>query len=104
MRQMPTKRFALCALAVALLVWAASEPGLGGSQQPAGQKNENAMPRIARVSPPEAKGAVEVSVAINPTRPDHMVAVSIAKMGKHPGITDFAYVTDDAGRTWKAVP
>src|SRR5262249_32303501 len=60
--------------------------------------------RVVRVTPPEATGAVEVSVAINPTNPDHMVAVSIARMKDHPGITDFAYVTSDAGQTWKMVP
>jgi hypothetical protein len=43
-------------------------------------------------------------VAINPTNPDHLVAVSIARLKDHPGITDFAYVSNDAGRTWKTVP
>lgn len=62
------------------------------------------VPRVVRVSPPEANGAVEVSVAINPTKPDHLIAVSIAKMKEHPGITDFAYVSTDAGRSWKTVP
>ena len=56
------------------------------------------------VSPPDAKGAVEVSIAINPTNPDHMIAVSIANMKKHPGISDFAYVTNDGGRTWQVSP
>ncbi|HYV36302.1 MAG TPA: sialidase family protein [Gemmataceae bacterium] len=86
---------------VALLL---AEPAPGDGQPPAAQSDTAAMPRIARVTPPEATAAVEVSVAINPTKPDHMVAVSIAKMKKHPGISDFAYVTNDAGRTWKMVP
>ena len=60
--------------------------------------------RIVRVSPPEARGAVEVSVAINPTNPDHLVAASVARVKEHPGITDFAYVSTDTGRTWKMVP
>jgi hypothetical protein len=60
--------------------------------------------RVVRVSPPQAKGAVEVSVAINPTNPDHLIAVSIARMKDHPGITDFAYVSNDAGRSWKMIP
>jgi hypothetical protein len=76
----------------------------GIGQTPAGDKKPAPAPRLARVSPPEAVGAVEVSVAINPTNPDHMVAVSIARMKDHPGITNFAYVTTDAGRTWKMVP
>src|SRR6516165_1634679 len=69
-----------------------------------GEKQSGPVPRVARVSPPEAVGAVEVSVAINPTNPDHMIAASIARMKQHPGITDFAYVTNDAGRSWKTVP
>jgi hypothetical protein len=73
-------------------------------QTPAGDKKPAPAPRLARVSPPEAFGAVEVSVAINPTNPDHMVAASIARMKDHPGITNFAYVTTDAGRAWKMVP
>ena len=48
--------------------------------------------------------AVEVSVAINPTNPDHLIAVSIARLANHPGISDFAYVSIDAGKTWKVVP
>jgi hypothetical protein len=60
--------------------------------------------RVVRVSPPDAFGAVEVSAAINPTNPDHLIAVSIARMKAHPGITDFAYVSTDGGRTWKTVP
>jgi hypothetical protein len=70
----------------------------------ADDKKNRPVLRSTRVSPPEAVSAVEVSVAINPTNPDHMIAVSIARMPNHPNITDFAYVTTDAGRTWKIVP
>jgi hypothetical protein len=70
----------------------------------ADDKKTGPIPRIVRVTPDEAAAAVEVSVAINPTNPDHMIAVSIARMRAHPGISDFAYVTSDAGRTWKMVP
>jgi hypothetical protein len=69
-----------------------------------GARKAGPAPRVSRVTPPEAAGAVEVSVAINPTNPDHMIAVSIARMREHPGISNFAYVTQDAGRTWKMVP
>jgi hypothetical protein len=79
-------------------------PVAGDNQAPAGDRKTGPAPRVARVTPPEAIGAVEVSVAMNPTNPDHMVAVSVARMKEHPGITDFAYVTHDAGRTWKTVP
>jgi hypothetical protein len=76
----------------------------GNCQAPAGEAKTKPVPRVVRVSPPEAVGAVEVSVAINPTNPDHMIAASIARIREHPGITDFAYVTIDAGRSWKTVP
>jgi alpha-glucosidase len=76
----------------------------GASQGRAEGKKAGPVPRLVRVSPPEAKGAVEVSVAINPTNPDHLVAVSVARMKDHPGVTDFAYVSNDAGRSWKTVP
>lgn len=68
--------------------------------------DDRAAPRpcISRVTPPEAERAVEVSVAINPTNPDHLIAVSIARLAKHPGISDFAYVSTDAGKTWNAIP
>src|SRR5262245_56812143 len=79
----------LLALAVGLGL-AAPEPRDG--RAPADEPRPAPVPRVTRVSPPEATGAVEVSVAINPTNPDHMVAASIARMKEHPGITDFAYV------------
>ncbi|MBI3409581.1 MAG: exo-alpha-sialidase [Planctomycetes bacterium] len=74
------------------------------SDSRAGDKKSSPGPRVVTVTPPDAMGAVEVSVAINPTNPDHMIAVSIARMKEHKDISDFAYVTNDAGRTWKTVP
>jgi hypothetical protein len=73
-------------------------------ERPKPDAKSAAVPRPVRVSPPEARDAVEVSVAINPTRPDHLIAVSIARVKEHPGISDFAYVSTDAGRSWKMVP
>jgi hypothetical protein len=74
------------------------------SQASADDTRPGPVPRVVRVTPPEANAAVEVSVAINPTNPDHLVAVSIARRQEHPGISDFAYVTTDAGQNWKMVP
>jgi hypothetical protein len=91
--------------APAVLLILVSLTNLAQSQVGPGENKAGVIPPVVRVSPPEAAGAVEVSVAINPTNPDHMIAVSIARMKEqHPGITNFAYVTTDAGRTWKAVP
>jgi hypothetical protein len=89
----PCYRFAMPAFAGVVLASVVAS----GSDGPS-------VPRPVRVSPPEAKGAVEVSVAINPTKPDHLIAVSIARMKEQPGITNFAYVSTDAGKSWKTVP
>ena len=75
-----------------------------GTQGRAEDKTKGPPSRVVRVTPPEAKGAVEVSVAINPTNPDHLIGVSIGRLNDHPGITDFAYVSNDAGRSWKMIP
>ena len=45
----------------------------------------------------EARSPAEVSVAINPQNPDHMIAASIQRFPKEvPSTTDFSYVTTDA--------
>src|SRR5260221_464836 len=51
--------------------------------------------QVVRVTEPKARGPVEVSVAINPTNPDHIVGVS------QQGPTNVSYVSKDAGKTWK---
>jgi hypothetical protein len=75
-----------------------------GEPNVAQEKPALSGPRVTRVSEAEAKGAVEVSVAINPTNRDHLIAASIATMKNRPGITNYAYVSTDAGRSWKTVP
>src|SRR5262249_21824498 len=99
---LPRKLGGLLALLTVSVGLLTSAPG--ANQGRAEGKKPGPVSRVARVSPPEAKGAVEVSVAINPTNPDHLVAVSIARMKDHPGVTDFAYVSNDAGRSWKTIP
>lgn len=69
------------------------------SQAPAGP-----VPKVVRVTPPEITGAVEVSVGINPTNPDHLIAASIGRVREHPLVTDYAYVSNDVGKSWKLVP
>ncbi len=99
---LPRKLGGLLSLLAVSLGFLTSAPG--GNTSRAEGKKTGPVPRIVRVSPPEAKGAVEVSVAINPTNPDHLVAVSVARLKDHPGVTDFAYVSNDAGRSWKTFP
>src|SRR6266700_2313044 len=69
----------------------APNPSIG--QAPDGVKKTAPVPRVVRVTPSEATGAVEVSVAINPTNPDHMIAASIARVKGNPSVTNYAYVT-----------
>src|SRR5438128_8860045 len=76
----------------------------GGSQTPVGEKKTGPTHRITRVTEPDAKGAVEVSVAINPTNPDHLIAASIQSFKPNPYTTNYVYVSTDGGRKWKTVP
>src|SRR5262249_14429881 len=60
--------------------------------------------QIVRVTDAEAKSPIEVCVAINPTKPDHIVAVSFqAGVKGEPRFSNYYYVSDDAGRSWKTV-
>ena len=55
---------------------------------------------VVRVSSPETPAPVETSVAINPIKPSHIIAVALGPMrGK--GTSDIAFVTEDGGHTWK---
>ncbi|MCS7046287.1 MAG: exo-alpha-sialidase [Gemmataceae bacterium] len=61
--------------------------------------------RVVRVSEPEARDPVEVSIAINPTNPDHVIAVSLAQGPKKAlaRTSNYAYVSTNGGRSWKTV-
>lgn len=73
------------------------------ASKPAG--NDSAKHQVVRVTDPEARRPCEVSVAINPTNPDHVVAVSMqAGRPGGPRSSNYAYVSTDGGRTWKTVP
>lgn len=59
---------------------------------------------VVDVTPGDARRPAEVSVAINPTNPDHVIAAML--QGGAPGqarVTNFAYTSVDGGLTWKAV-
>jgi hypothetical protein len=61
------------------------------------QEKPAALHRVVRVTDPKAPRPVEVSVAINPTNPDHIVAAS------QQGGSNVSYASKDAGKTWKTV-
>jgi hypothetical protein len=57
---------------------------------------------VVRVTPPEALRPVEVSVAINPTNLDHVVAVALqAGRPGQPRTSNYSFTSIDGGKTWK---
>ena len=61
--------------------------------------------RVVDLTPADARRPAEVSVAINPTNPDHAIAVLLQAGG--PGearVTNWSFVSHDGGLRWKAVP
>ncbi len=60
--------------------------------------------KVVRVSPPDAKQPGEVSVAINPVYPDHVVVSSFqsAKPAKYHS-NNYTYNSNDGGLTWKMI-
>lgn len=57
---------------------------------------------VVRVTGPDARGAVEVAVAINSTNPDHIVAASNQARPEDSSAVHM-YVSNDGGLTWKDV-
>lgn len=60
--------------------------------------------RVVQVSPENARSAVEVSIAINPTNPDNMIAGAIMRGYPDSGNSNFTFHTLDAGRQWTTTP
>jgi hypothetical protein len=60
-------------------------------------------PRITQITSDGARRPAEVSVAVNPTNTDHLIAVLLqAGEPGGPRVTNFAYTSFDGGRSWKA--
>jgi hypothetical protein len=60
--------------------------------------------RIVRVSTTDARLPVEVSVAINPLNLNHVIAVSTQAGRRGRGTSDYIYVSEDGGLTWRTTP
>src|SRR5215211_5260754 len=58
--------------------------------------------QVIRVSEARAIQPAEVSIAINPTNPNNIIGVSF-QSGAPGGVSNFAYVTTDGGKTWKTI-
>lgn len=63
---------------------------------------------ITRITGPEGLHPAEVAVAIDPTNPCHVVAVSHKSrprgLEKGPPSSNYAYTSWDGGRTWTSAP
>jgi hypothetical protein len=71
-------------------------------QQTGPSTTRRAGPRVVDVSAADARRPAEVSVAINPTNTDHVIAVLL--QGGAPGeprVSNHAYTSLDGGLTWK---
>src|SRR5262249_1868044 len=68
-----------------------SVPGLAAAQTPH---------QVIRVSKPEEKNPKEVAVAINPTNPDHIVAVAHQGATLQAPSSNYVYVSTNGGGTW----
>ncbi len=71
--------------------------------KPEGKPKPGVAHQVVRVSAPDARRPVETSVAINPTKPEHVVAVSFQSGRGSPGTSNYAYTSRDGGLTWKTV-
>ncbi len=67
-------------------------PTLHSQDEP---KAKAVVHRVVRVTDPKAIHACEVTVAINPTNPDHLVAAS------QQGPSNVSYASSDGGKSWK---
>src|SRR3954468_16152252 len=60
--------------------------------------------QVVRITEPEAINPAEVTIAINPTNPDNMIAASFQTgHPPKPRAGSYHYVTFDGGKTWKTV-
>src|SRR5215218_10164707 len=61
--------------------------------------------QVVRITEPTAINPAEVTIAINPSNPDNMIAASF-QTGRppQPRAGSYHYVTFDGGKTWKTVP
>ena len=58
--------------------------------------------RVVDITPPDARRPAEVSVAINPTNPNHAIAVLLqGGAAGEPRVTNWSYTSNDGGLTWK---
>ena len=59
-------------------------------------------PRVVDITPAEARRPAEVSLAINPTNPAHVIAVLLQSGGAgEPRVNNWSYTSTDGGLTWK---
>src|SRR5687767_15720826 len=61
-------------------------------------------PHVTPLTPANARRPAEVSVAINPTNPEHVIAVMMqAGAPGEPRVVNYSYSSQDGGLTWTPV-
>jgi hypothetical protein len=61
-------------------------------------------PHVTAITPANARRPAEVSVSINPTNPEHVIAVMLqAGAPGEPRVSSHSYTSQDGGMTWKHV-
>lgn len=81
---------------------------LAGATAVAAQADDGrreAPQRIVRVSDPSIRGAAEVSVAVDPSDPERILAAALASGGPGgPRAMDYTFRSGDGGRSWTPTP
>ena len=76
-----------------------------GLRSGAAEVQDHPSHQVARISPEEARTAAEVSIAINPTNVDNLVAAAIMRgYEPHPKKPNYAFASWDAGQSWTTIP
>ena len=86
------------------LRWAAAVAGMAGLGASGLPSQSPPKPTVVRISAPQARRPAEVSIAINPANPDHVIAVMLqAGSPGEPRVSNHSYSSSDGGRTWKHI-
>lgn len=75
----------------------ATDDAAKGAQPP-----KKSTHKVVRITGADAQRPAEVSVAMNPADPDHVIAISHQAGGQGKAPACFAYLSEDGGLTWKS--
>src|SRR5262249_50790004 len=99
-RVLMLRRLICCLAGIVLLACWLPCPALSADGETPTDTRRHVPHVIVRITGPEAHHPAEVSVAVDPTNPDHIVAVSHQYLEKGKPSTNYAYTSWDGGKTW----